>query len=111
MAVKNEGSQLLGSQQFSNNESPASPASQKQKAVIIDTWLSQFEQRIAQDFQRRTGLDYQTTIAQIIEAAEPFPGMRVLDAAARKFGIDLAFDHFDWSCDYYDKIGTCRIPS
>ncbi|MCB9868180.1 MAG: tartrate dehydrogenase, partial [Phycisphaerales bacterium] len=33
-------------------------------------------------------------------------GMRALDAAARKFGIDLAFDHFDWSCDYYDKIGT-----
>jgi len=79
MALKKEDSQLLGSQQLSNNESPANPASQKQKAVIIDTWLSQFELRIAQDFQRRTGLDYKTTIAQIIEAAEPFPGMRVLD--------------------------------
>jgi len=33
-------------------------------------------------------------------------GIRVLDAAARKFGIDLDFDHFDWSCDYYDKIGA-----
>ncbi|MCC6532840.1 MAG: tartrate dehydrogenase [Burkholderiales bacterium] len=33
-------------------------------------------------------------------------GVRVLDAAARKFGIELAFDHFDWSCDYYDKIGA-----
>ena len=33
-------------------------------------------------------------------------GLRVLDAAARKFGIELAFDHFDWSCDYYDKIGA-----
>jgi tartrate dehydrogenase/decarboxylase/D-malate dehydrogenase len=33
-------------------------------------------------------------------------GVRVLDAAARKFGIELAFDHFDWSCEYYAKIGT-----
>jgi tartrate dehydrogenase/decarboxylase / D-malate dehydrogenase len=33
-------------------------------------------------------------------------GLRVLDVAARKFGIDLKFDHFDWSCDYYDKIGA-----
>ena len=79
MAVKNEDSQLLGSQQFSNHESSTNPASPKQRAVIIDTWLSEFEQRIAQDFQRRTGLDYKTTITQIIEAAEPFPGMRVLD--------------------------------
>jgi tartrate dehydrogenase/decarboxylase/D-malate dehydrogenase len=33
-------------------------------------------------------------------------GMRVLDAVARKFGIDIHFDHFDWSSDYYDKIGA-----
>ena len=33
-------------------------------------------------------------------------GLRVLDAAARKFGIDLAFDHFDFaSWDYFDKHG------
>ncbi|MEO5765500.1 MAG: tartrate dehydrogenase [Casimicrobiaceae bacterium] len=32
-------------------------------------------------------------------------GLRVLEAAARKFGIDLAFTHFDWSCDYYAKHG------
>ena len=32
-------------------------------------------------------------------------GLRVLEAAARKFGIDLAFKHFDWSCDYYGKHG------
>ena len=33
-------------------------------------------------------------------------GMRVLDAAARKFGIDLQFDHFDFSSwDYYEKHG------
>jgi tartrate dehydrogenase/decarboxylase/D-malate dehydrogenase len=33
-------------------------------------------------------------------------GVRVLDAAARKFGIELQFDHFDFaSCDYYAKHG------
>jgi tartrate dehydrogenase/decarboxylase/D-malate dehydrogenase len=33
-------------------------------------------------------------------------GLRVLDAAARKFGIDLKFDHFDFSCwDYFEKHG------
>ena len=30
-------------------------------------------------------------------------GLKVLDAAARKFGIDLQFDQFDWSCDNYAK--------
>jgi tartrate dehydrogenase/decarboxylase/D-malate dehydrogenase len=33
-------------------------------------------------------------------------GLRVLDACARKFGIQLALDTFDWSCDNYDKIGS-----
>jgi tartrate dehydrogenase/decarboxylase/D-malate dehydrogenase len=33
-------------------------------------------------------------------------GIRVLDAAARKFGIDLHYDDFDFaSCDYYAKHG------
>ncbi|MEO8249111.1 MAG: tartrate dehydrogenase [Burkholderiales bacterium] len=33
-------------------------------------------------------------------------GIRALDAAARKFGIDLQFDHFDFSSwDYYEKHG------
>jgi len=33
-------------------------------------------------------------------------GLRVLDAAARKFGIELKFDHFDFSSwDYYEKHG------
>jgi tartrate dehydrogenase/decarboxylase/D-malate dehydrogenase len=33
-------------------------------------------------------------------------GMRVVDAAARKFGIDIAFDEFDFaSWDYYEKHG------
>ena len=33
-------------------------------------------------------------------------GLRVLDACARKFGVQLALDTFDWSCDNYDKIGS-----
>ncbi len=33
-------------------------------------------------------------------------GVRVLDAVATRFGIDLAFDHFDFSSwDYYEKHG------
>lgn len=33
-------------------------------------------------------------------------GLRVLDAATRKFGIQLSFDHFDFaSCEYYAKHG------
>lgn len=33
-------------------------------------------------------------------------GLRVLDATARRFGIDLVFDHFDFSSwDYYEKHG------
>ena len=33
-------------------------------------------------------------------------GVRVLDAAARKFGLDLHFDHFDFSSwDYFEKHG------
>ena len=50
-----------------------------QKQPLIATWLSEFEERIARDFYRRTGLDYKNTVAQIIEAADPFPGMQVLD--------------------------------
>ena len=33
-------------------------------------------------------------------------GVRVLEAAAKRFGIDLAFDHFDFSSwAYYEKHG------
>ncbi|MBM3534172.1 MAG: tartrate dehydrogenase [Alphaproteobacteria bacterium] len=32
-------------------------------------------------------------------------GLRVLDAAARKYSIDLSFDHYDWSCETYKKTG------
>jgi tartrate dehydrogenase/decarboxylase / D-malate dehydrogenase len=34
-------------------------------------------------------------------------GLRVLDAAARSFGIDLTYEHFDFaSCDHYARHGT-----
>src|SRR5436190_4182561 len=32
-------------------------------------------------------------------------GQRALEAAAQKFGIDFAFTHYDWSCDYYARHG------
>jgi tartrate dehydrogenase/decarboxylase/D-malate dehydrogenase len=33
-------------------------------------------------------------------------GLRVLDAAARRFGIELRYQHIDWaSCDWYGKHG------
>ncbi|MET0352000.1 MAG: tartrate dehydrogenase [Rhizobacter sp.] len=34
-------------------------------------------------------------------------GLRVVKAAARRFGIDIAFESIDWaSCDYYEKTGA-----
>ena len=34
-------------------------------------------------------------------------GLRVLDAAARRFGFDLKYEHHDFaSCDYYAKHGA-----
>jgi tartrate dehydrogenase/decarboxylase/D-malate dehydrogenase len=32
-------------------------------------------------------------------------GLRVLEAAARKFDIEFAWTHFDWSCETYAKTG------
>jgi tartrate dehydrogenase/decarboxylase/D-malate dehydrogenase len=33
-------------------------------------------------------------------------GLRVLDAAARRFGLSFDFQHIEWaSCDYYEKTG------
>ena len=55
------------------------PEVPERKQPIIASWLSQFEERIARDFLRRTGLDFKKTIGLIIETAEPFPGMQVLD--------------------------------
>ena len=33
-------------------------------------------------------------------------GLRVLDAAARRFGFELKLDHYDWSCETYRKTGA-----
>jgi tartrate dehydrogenase/decarboxylase/D-malate dehydrogenase len=32
--------------------------------------------------------------------------LKVLDAAARRFGFDLELEHFDWSCETYKDTGT-----
>jgi tartrate dehydrogenase/decarboxylase/D-malate dehydrogenase len=32
-------------------------------------------------------------------------GIKVLDAAASRFGVSLTYDHFDWSCDTYKATG------
>ena len=32
-------------------------------------------------------------------------GIRVLDAAGRRFGVEFAWTHFDWSCEMYLKTG------
>jgi len=32
-------------------------------------------------------------------------GLRVLEAAGRRFGIDFSWQHFDWSCETYLKTG------
>lgn len=38
-------------------------------------------------------------------------GLRALDAVARRFGIELTYDHFDFaSCDYYLKHGAMLPP-
>src|SRR6516165_7506476 len=33
-------------------------------------------------------------------------GMRVLEAVGARFGIDYAWDHYDWSCQRYAKSGA-----
>ena len=32
-------------------------------------------------------------------------GQRVLDAAARRFGFELEWTYFDWSCEVYARTG------
>jgi tartrate dehydrogenase/decarboxylase/D-malate dehydrogenase len=32
-------------------------------------------------------------------------GIRVLEAAGRRFGIEFQWDHFPWSCEYYASTG------
>jgi tartrate dehydrogenase/decarboxylase/D-malate dehydrogenase len=37
-------------------------------------------------------------------------GLRVLEAAARRFGFDLTLDHYDWSCESWTKTGSMMPP-
>jgi tartrate dehydrogenase/decarboxylase/D-malate dehydrogenase len=37
-------------------------------------------------------------------------GLRVLDAAARRFGFDLTLDHYDWSCERWKQTGAMMPP-
>ena len=52
-----------------------------QTATYLTTWLSEFEEKTAQEFRQRTKLDYQQTIHEIVSAAEPEAGAHVLDFA------------------------------
>ncbi|MGA3400417.1 MAG: tartrate dehydrogenase [Acetobacteraceae bacterium] len=36
--------------------------------------------------------------------------LKVLDAAARRFGFGLAYTHYDWSCETYQKTGAMMPP-
>jgi tartrate dehydrogenase/decarboxylase/D-malate dehydrogenase len=36
-------------------------------------------------------------------------GIRVLEAAAKRFGFQLEWQHFDWSCETYRRTG-CMMP-
>jgi tartrate dehydrogenase/decarboxylase/D-malate dehydrogenase len=37
-------------------------------------------------------------------------GMRVLEAAGRRFGVEFAWTTFDWSCEVYAKTGRMMPP-
>ena len=37
-------------------------------------------------------------------------GLRVLDAAATRFGFSLHTDHYDWSCETYQRTGAMMPP-
>ena len=37
-------------------------------------------------------------------------GLRVLDAAATRFGFNLKLDHYDWSCETYKATGAMMPP-
>ena len=36
--------------------------------------------------------------------------LKVLDAAGRRFGFDLEFAHYDWSCETYKRTGAMMPP-
>jgi ubiquinone/menaquinone biosynthesis C-methylase UbiE len=74
--TRKEGLTMLDTEQTTNQ---GVRKAQTRTQPLINSWMKEFEGRISRDFERRTGLDYKTTIAHIIETAEPFPGMQVLD--------------------------------
>jgi len=57
---------------------PTLPAPRKPP---VSAWLNELEEKSAREFQRRTGIDLQTVISQIVEAGELQPGQRVIDVA------------------------------
>ena len=67
----------------------AQPYKKKKAAppLPIADWLNEFEQKRAKEFRRRTGLDYQTFLRQILNDADMHPGMHVLELAAGTGGI------------------------
>jgi ubiquinone/menaquinone biosynthesis C-methylase UbiE len=74
--TRKEGMTMLDAEQTTNQ---GVRAAQTRTQPLINSWMNEFEGRISREFERRTGLDYKTTIGYIIETAEPFPGMQVLD--------------------------------
>jgi tartrate dehydrogenase/decarboxylase/D-malate dehydrogenase len=36
--------------------------------------------------------------------------LKVLDAASRRFGFELVYRHYDWSCETYQKTGAMMPP-
>ena len=49
------------------------------KTPLIATWLSEFEEKIARDFNRRTGIGLQTDHRPDHRRRRSVPGMQVLD--------------------------------
>ncbi len=74
--TRKEGLTMLDAEQTTNR---GVRAAETRTQPLINSWMKEFEGRISRDFEHRTGLDYKTTIAHIIETADPFPGMQVLD--------------------------------
>lgn len=56
---------------------------EKKKApLLITDWLNELEEKRSKEFFQRTGLEYQTMISQIIEAADLHIGSEVLELEA-----------------------------
>jgi ubiquinone/menaquinone biosynthesis C-methylase UbiE len=62
---------------------PIAKTTEKKKApLFITDWLNELEEKRAKEFFQRTGLEYQTMISQIIEAADLNIGSEVLELEA-----------------------------